>query len=325
MELKYDCKFYYHRFHIKRIVPTHLLTAFSDSFRDLPGQSLRSNNTEGDNLKSVLGYTKPHSPKKLFYQRLTDTIDELESKKQFNCLWLSIDMKQTKQLYLFPPKSGTVRTLLAEAAKQVEFDAAKGSGELRIFEVRTCKLLCAPMADVPLECEFCASLHFMMRFDKLIIAIRCSCVAALPSSNDMSFANPKVYRIEEVPSEEQTLNDDELLVPVFHFSKDVMNVFGIPFLVKARDAEPMGDLKERIRLKLQVPEKEWEKVRGVVDFRVWNCETINIFFHCCSCSTSWRRLLAIVLSLLMTTICYWMRMNSDRLAIRVSGYSLFDR
>lgn len=70
-----------------------------------------------------------------------------------------------------------------------------------------------------------------------------------------------MYRIEEVPRDEITLKDDEMLVPVSHFFKDVYNMFGIPFLVKARQGEPMGALKERVRKKCQVPDKEWEKVR----------------------------------------------------------------
>ncbi|CAB0042541.1 unnamed protein product, partial [Trichogramma brassicae] len=44
----------------------------------------------------------------------------------------------------------------------------------------------------------------------------------------------KIYRIEEVPSDELNLLEDEMLVPVAHFYKDVFSTFGIPFLFKMK-------------------------------------------------------------------------------------------
>lgn len=41
-----------------------------------------------------------------------------------------------------------------------------------------------------------------------------------------------MYRVEEVPKDELELNENELLVPVNHFSKEVYSTFGTPFLIK---------------------------------------------------------------------------------------------
>lgn len=123
----------------------------SSSYKDIPGHPLRCN-YEG-NLKELLVYTKPKCAKKIFYQQLSMNIDELESKKQFKCLWLSINMKEEKELILFPNKNGTVKTLLEEAAKQIDFNFEEGSGQLRIVEVSNAKLLLGPLEDDPLECE----------------------------------------------------------------------------------------------------------------------------------------------------------------------------
>lgn len=41
-----------------------------------------------------------------------------------------------------------------------------------------------------------------------------------------------IYRVEEIPNDELELNDNELLVPVNHFSKEVYSTFGTPFLIK---------------------------------------------------------------------------------------------
>lgn len=41
-----------------------------------------------------------------------------------------------------------------------------------------------------------------------------------------------VYRVEEIPKDEMELNENELLVPVNHFSKEIYSTFGTPFLIK---------------------------------------------------------------------------------------------
>lgn len=60
-------------------MPTH-------SYKDTPGNALRC--SYDGSLKDLLVYNKPKSAKKIFYQRLSMNITELESKKQFKCLWV---------------------------------------------------------------------------------------------------------------------------------------------------------------------------------------------------------------------------------------------
>lgn len=72
-----------------------------------------------------------------------------------------------------------------------------------------------------------------------------------------------MYRFEEIPSSELHLTEDEMLIPVSHFYKNVLDVFGIPFFIKIKQGEPFGVLKERIQNKLAVPDKEWEKVSRI--------------------------------------------------------------
>lgn len=56
------------------------------------------------------------------------------------------------------------------------------------------------------------------------------------------------------------LGENEMLIPVSHYSKEIYNTFGTPFYIKAQQGESYGVLKERIQKRLNVPEKEWEKV-----------------------------------------------------------------
>lgn len=71
-----------------------------------------------------------------------------------------------------------------------------------------------------------------------------------------------IYRFEEIPANELNLAEDEMLIPVSHFYKNVLDLFGIPFFVRVKQGEPFCALKDRIQNKLGVPDKEWEKVSG---------------------------------------------------------------
>lgn len=55
-----------------------------------------------------------------------------------------------------------------------------------------------------------------------------------------------VYRVEEIPNDELELNDNELLVPVNHFSKEVYSTFGTPFLIKIVHVRKIKKLKTNI-------------------------------------------------------------------------------
>ena len=84
---------------------------------------------------------------------------------------------------LYPNKNGCVADLLEEARKQLDLDQ-NGSGKLRLLEVVSNKIIGTQREDVQLDCL------------------------------NMS---TKTYRIEEVPAEEDSLAEDEILVPVAHF------------------------------------------------------------------------------------------------------------
>lgn len=86
----------------------------------------------------------------------------------------------------------------------------------------------------------------------------------LQAAGETSMTSQKMYRIEEIPRDEANLTEDEMIIPVSHFFKDVFNLFGIPFYVKTKQGEPLGALKERIQKKCAVSDKEWEKVKTFV-------------------------------------------------------------
>lgn len=192
-------------------------------------------------------------------------------------------MKEEKELILYPNKNGTVKTLLEEAAKQIELNPEEGSGQLRILEVSSHKLMPGPREDDSLECKCtiedeCVDstplpptvltfrLHIFVKTD-------------LQSPGETNMANQKTYRIEEIPRDEINLSEDELLIPVSHFYKDVFSAFGIPFYIKIKQGEQFAAVKERLQKKLGVSDKEWEKV-CVISLPSYCRFQIFFFCHC---------------------------------------------
>ncbi|XP_021358377.1 ubiquitin carboxyl-terminal hydrolase 7-like isoform X1 [Mizuhopecten yessoensis] len=209
----------------------YLLQFFKpQSYREGPGNAIRC--TFEGNLKDLLLYAKPRQPRKLYYQHLNIRINELENKKQFKCTWVNSKMKEEKELVLYPNKNGNVGDLLEEAKKQAEL-SEDGSGKLRLLEVISYKI------------------YTIQREEAFLDALN-------PAGATKS------YRIEELPKDEVRLGDDETLIPVAHFHKEVFSTFGVPFLLKIKQSEPFSAVKERIQRKMDIPEKEFEKYKFAV-------------------------------------------------------------
>lgn len=202
------------------------------TYKEGPGNPLRC--TFEGTLKDLLPHTKPKAPKKLYYQQLSIPVNELENKRPFKIVWVGPKMKEEKEITLYPNKGAIVADLLEEAKKTVEM-SPDGSGKLRILEMTCNKIHPGPRDDIPLD-----------------------------SLTPPGSGTPKIYRIEEVPKDELNIAEDELLVPVAHFYKDIFSTFGIPFLVKIKNGEPFSRVKERLYRKLCIQEKEFEKFKFAI-------------------------------------------------------------
>ena len=117
---------------------------------------------------------------------------------------------------------------LLEEAKKLITESPESSGRLRLLEISTSKITNILQDDVLLEC--------------------------------LNTAASKTYRIEEVPKDEEKLEPGEFMVPVAHFHKEVYQTFGTPFLLKLKQREPFSSVKDRVQKKLDLPDKEFEKV-----------------------------------------------------------------
>lgn len=209
----------------------YLLQFFKpQSYREGPGNPIRC--TYEGNLKDLLLYAKPRQPRKLYYQQLNIKINELENKKQFKCTWVTSKLKEEKELVLYPSKNGKVTDLFDEVKKQVELEP-DGSDKLRLLEVISNKI------------------YSIQKEETLLDAINMS-------------GSTKTYRIEEIPKDEVTLKDNETLIPVAHFHKEVYSTFGVPFLLKIKQGEKFSTVKERIQKKLEISEKDFEKYKFAI-------------------------------------------------------------
>ena len=184
-------------------------------------------------MKELLVYFRPKQPKKLFYQKLTIDIHELENKRQFKCVWLSPDHKSEQELTLYPPKSGIVEDLLREAKEAMgEANLSRPKVKLRLLDIISHKITAVNPPDARME------------------------TLAAPST--------KSYRVEEVPRDQESVGEEELLVPVAHFQKEIYSTFGHPFLLKLRDGESFDSVRGKLQAHLGVPDKEFEKYRVAV-------------------------------------------------------------
>jgi len=213
--------------------PTYLQFFKTQNYRDIPGNALRC--THDGTLKEMLVFYRPRHPKKMFYQRLTLPIHELENKRQLKCSFMSIDQKEEKEVTLYPNKGSRIEQMLEEAKQHVNLDTTGiGSGQLRLIDIISHKIYCVNSPETLIDA--------------------------------LAGTSTKSYRLEEIPLEQNALSDDEMLVDVSHFDKQLHFSFGNPFLIKIKEGELIKDVKERIRIKLKLSEKEFEKYRlAIID------------------------------------------------------------
>ena len=102
----------------------------------------------------MLMYSKPRGPKRLFYQKISIRIDELENKRQFKANYVSTDLKETKELVLYPDKNALIRDLLEEAWKQIQPMLGhdhQGTKKFRLLEVLSHKINTVQDEMTPIE------------------------------------------------------------------------------------------------------------------------------------------------------------------------------
>ncbi|WFD31159.1 ubiquitinyl hydrolase 1 [Malassezia sp. CBS 17886] len=164
----------------------------------------------------------------LYYELLDVSIIELETKRALKVIWMGAHNKEdtTARPFLLP-KTATIHELADQLAKLVTL-RPDGTHKIRIFEN-------AALGKQQRE------LHSS------------ELISVIPDGAEL-FA-------EEIWPEELALSDDQKVVPVCHFSKDVLRTHGVPFRFVLRQGERFADTAKRLQERLQAPEKDFAKFR----------------------------------------------------------------
>jgi len=170
---------------------------------------------------------------KLFYAKLPFRVSELECRCQLVLQVLS-DKFQISEMAIFVEKRGKVEDVLDEARKEFKY-SENGTKQLRLVQIGTTPSL--------------------MRVFKVL-------------SSDQLFSEVHGYtsphfsfRVEETPSDQLEIEQNEHLLAVAHFDKEPSRMFGVPFFIKIRNEERISNIRERIKCMLEVPEREFEKYK----------------------------------------------------------------
>ena len=131
----------------------------------------------------------------ILYEKLDVSIVELETKRSLTIIWTGIHNKEEASFPFLLPKTSAVHELAEHLAKQVTLTPT-GTGKIRIFEISK---------DYKTQREFTGS----------------EMIGSIP--------DPVELYAEEIPRDELEASEDDKVIGVFHFSKDLSRTHGVPF------------------------------------------------------------------------------------------------
>ena len=178
------------------------------------------------------------APRRVYYAHTALPVSQLESLKQIQVAFFGPTLTDRLDLGLSVPSSGSVADILAEVRSHITLS---GSGKLRLMEIRNNRI-----EEIYDEC------YPLEKIDEAIMVLR----------SDINDNLRNGLRVEEVPQDEENLQQGDLVINAAHFNKDVNDNFGVPFTVRVRNGELYSDVKKRIRERLEILNDK--------DFNAWN-------------------------------------------------------
>ncbi|KAK9458784.1 uncharacterized protein V1516DRAFT_681942 [Lipomyces oligophaga] len=219
--------------------PTHLRftsTQLSGTVRNV----IRANTTA--TLKDMImpGYSQLISPL-MFYEVLDVSLQELESKRPVKIMLLTEGIVQGHMYDLLVPKTGYVRDIINELVTKAELPVEYAE-KMRVYGVQVNRI------------------HRQYPEDRAVQSILES--AALYA---------------EVTGPDDTKNnDDERLISVFHYQKDVSHTHGVPFFFTLKAGEPFSETKKRLQKRMGMSEKQFERIKFALIQRGQNAKPFEL-------------------------------------------------
>jgi ubiquitin carboxyl-terminal hydrolase 7 len=162
----------------------------------------------------------------ILYERLDVSIVELETKRSLKVTWTGVQNKEESTHPLLLPKTSSVHDLTEHLSKLVTVTPG-GTGKIRIFEISK---------DGKMQKEF--------------------------TNSEMIGELPEVKLFaEEIPHEEMEAANIDQVINVFHFSKEVSQMHGVPFKFVIHPNELFAETKRRLQARIGVSGKEFAKLR----------------------------------------------------------------
>ncbi|CAM6012936.1 unnamed protein product [Sphagnum balticum] len=165
----------------------------------------------------------------IYFETLDLPLPELQGLKTLKIAFHNSKTEEVSVHHVRLPKQSTVGDVINELKSKVELSSPKA--ELRILEV------------------------FYHKIYKIF-----------PSNEKIENINDQYWtlRAEEIPEEEKELGPQDRLIHVYHFTRDasqnhMVQNFGEPFFLVMRENETLGEVKDRIQKKLQVPDEDFSK------------------------------------------------------------------
>ncbi|CAO1629496.1 unnamed protein product [Sympodiomycopsis kandeliae] len=163
----------------------------------------------------------------LYYELLDISIVELETKRGLKIYWTGANNKEESVHPFLLPKTSSISDVAEQLSKVVQL-SANGSNKIRIFEVTASNKQQRELGPVEM-------------------------IGNISESTEL-FA-------EEVPIEELQATEEDKIINVFHFSKDVQRTHGVPFRFVVKPGEKFVDTRKRLQDRLDMPDKEFSRFR----------------------------------------------------------------
>jgi ubiquitin carboxyl-terminal hydrolase 7 len=163
----------------------------------------------------------------LYYELLDISIVELETKRSLKIYWTGAHNKEESAHPFLLPKTSPINDVVEQLSKVVTLSAG-GSGKIRIFEV---------------------SNNFRQQRELGGVEM----IGNVPESTEL-FA-------EEVPVEELQAKEEDKIINVFHFSKDLHRTHGVPFKFVIKPREKFAETKVRLQKRLDMSDKDFSRFR----------------------------------------------------------------
>ncbi|KAI6216025.1 hypothetical protein M3Y94_00454800 [Aphelenchoides besseyi] len=180
-------------------------------------------------------------PYTVYYSKIPIPFEQLDN--HIHCRVSVMDHKyQIREFSVFPPKDGTIADIAKGAQEFFEF-SQNGTKKLRVVQV----------SNTPSQSRVSHVLDDDLPIAKLAERTITHSLAPI--------ASPATLRVEEVPTDQLSLSENEMLLPVSHYEKEPSKMFGVPFLIKVINEEPVADVKARVKEVLEVSDREFEKFK----------------------------------------------------------------